>query len=174
MDWESRRFYGAMLETKKVTGKEGFGFKIEVRGRKVEVKPAMKFIREKKGAKEGEMGDEDGREGEEKKEEVVWTERPGMVHGGPQFRPRRQDLAVGLGYVYRWLDLNNLREKEVVKGVFRILLELEGTQFEQKVVRRILKRVKAEARCDLRELDDALRWPEDEKRRWKEEFDRCW
>lgn len=159
-DMESSKFFGKMRKTIQVGGDEGFGFKFEIRGTKLIVKPILKFVKKKE--------EEDVR-----KEECSrgWEEKTGAIHGGPQFRPDRTDRSVGTGYLYRWLDLNNLPEEEAVKGVTRIVLELDKAMYPKKTVMRILKKARMEVRCNLEEAVAALDWPKDEKRRWVEEYD---
>lgn len=140
-DMEGRKFFGKMLTSIKVEGNEGFGFRFAVEGAKVKVRPLMKFLRKRKEV----SNPSEEEEATETPTKPPWQEKEGTVHGGPQYRPEQQDVAVGLGYLYRWLDLNNSSEHDVTEGAARIVLELKEAGFSDKILSRILKRAQAES-----------------------------
>lgn len=149
------RFYGEKLKLAEENTKEAFGLLFKVRDEsKVECFAKMKFIRDEEGL------------------EKEWGRGRSSFHGGPQFRHRGQDRAIGCGHVQRFLDGTNAEANEVKDGVKRILYELGAVGYEEKDIRAIIRTTMKDTTCDLTDVQkDPLRTSTEERRTWARAYD---
>ena len=71
----------------------------------------------------------------------------------------------------RRLDLGNMSEGEMVRGLVRIILELKASGTPELVLRKAVRRMIPVAWCPMHEVKGALGWTEEQRKSWVVEYD---
>lgn len=139
-------FYGEDLTLEPQKGREAFGFLFHIAGRRVSVRPKWGFLHRKMKL-----------EAAQKDAVKPVNLRCGM-HGGQQWRTKATEVAVATGNFLRFLDMNNLPDGDVVRGMQRITIELFLADFDLRCIRKALCKVQTSAFFSLKEVGRVLDW----------------
>lgn len=154
-----KEFYGKELILKDSASTEVFGFQTELRGRCVATRPRWSWLhrarlREEKQAAAGRRV----------------PIRSGL-HGGQQFRQKKVETSIAVGYLARLLDMSNSQEDEVQFSAARITAELKRVGFEEKALKAALNKVEQSAWVKMDRALKVLSLSEEEQRSFANTYD---
>lgn len=154
-----KEFYGKELILKDSTSTEVFVFQTELRGRRVATRPRWSWLHRARVRAEKQAAP--GRR---------VPIRSGL-NGGRQYRQRKVETSIAVGYLSRLLDMPNAQEEEVQFAAARITAELRRVGFEEKAQRAALDKVEQGARLKMDRARKVLSLSEEERRNFVDTYD---
>ena len=93
------------------------------------------------------------------------------LNGGRQWRTDGTEYGIALGFCLRYMDTTNATEGEVVRGLQRIVSEMDRLGMKRGTERKLVKRLSMRAWYSTRELREMKKWTENDHEEFREKFD---
>ena len=138
-----KRAYGKGLSLLQTEGREAFGFRWKINGKRVEVEQELKWIPDFK---------------------KLWNlKRPENFYKAGQMDTNQRQRGVPLGYLLRIADCTNVDRKTVVMRLRRLMLEMIYQGRKKNIVQSVLREGKEQLLVDTRQVEECLQWTEEEQ-----------
>jgi len=103
----------------------------------------------------------------------MWRRRMSTVHGGEQFRSQRVEASIASGYIARYLDTTNSGQTMMMRGLVRLLLELQRAGTSERHLKSALRKANPTTAGARVSALRPLKWALCRREAWMMAFDKA-